>query len=184
VATTKKSTGSLYCLRIELEGVTPLIWRKFWVEGDMTLIQLHHTIQAVMGWTDSHIHEYQIGGARYRTPHPDDDIDGDDAIDDRTVPLHKVLKGISHFGYQYDFGDAWNHTITVEKTEPMPEHPRGCAFIEEGKRGFAAHGLESMGQGVITPDARQSRQGGDDIFVDHMGQTVLVLYGQCTDGKM
>ena len=133
MATTKKSTGSLYCLRIELEGVTPLIWRQFWVEGDTTLIQLHHTIQAVMGWADSHLHEYQIGGARYRMPHPDDDLD-DEAIDDRTVSLNKVLKGISHFGYQYDFGDAWNHTITVEKTEPMPEHPRGCAFIEEGER--------------------------------------------------
>lgn len=55
-------------------------------------------------------------------------------IDERRVQMHKALNRISHFGYLYDFGDSWQHTITVERISPPPEHPRGCAFIEAGER--------------------------------------------------
>jgi hypothetical protein len=43
--------GSLlrYRLRVELEGITPVIWRRVWVEDSMKLIQLHHILQAAMG---------------------------------------------------------------------------------------------------------------------------------------
>ena len=34
----------------------------------------------------------------------------------------------------YDFGDSWRHTITVEKINPPPQYPRGCAVIEAGER--------------------------------------------------
>lgn len=133
MATTKKPSASLFRLRIELEGITPLIWRRFWMEGDVPLVQLHHSIQAIMGWTDAHLHDFQIGGARYSTPTPYDELD-DPSIDDRKVQMQKVLKGITTFGYQYDFGDSWQHTVIIEEVAPQPEHPRGCAFVIEGER--------------------------------------------------
>ena len=133
VAKAKASSASLYQLRIELEDVTPPIWRRFWIEGNASLIKLHHTIQAAMGWTDAHLHEFQIGEILYATPHPEDWPERV-IIDERRVKLHKALNGISRFGYLYDFGDGWQHTITVEEVAPPPKHPRGCAFIEAGER--------------------------------------------------
>lgn len=133
MATRKPTASSLYCLHIELNNVTPPIWRRFWIEGGATLGKLHHTIQAVMGWADYHLHEFLIGGVSYAVPDPDDDPKHP-VVDERQVVLFKVLAGISSFGYQYDFGDDWQHTIKIEKILPPPEHPRGCAFVEAGAR--------------------------------------------------
>lgn len=129
----KAATAKLYCLRIELEGITPAIWRRLWIEGSVNLIKLHHAIQAAMGWTDAHLHEFQIGGAAYATPHPEDDPDRP-VLDERGVRLDKVLEGISAFSYMYDFGDDWQHRITVEKITKATEMSRGHGFVEAGER--------------------------------------------------
>ncbi|MGQ0545566.1 MAG: fumarylacetoacetate hydrolase family protein [Betaproteobacteria bacterium] len=53
----------MFCLRIEFEDITPSICRRLWIDRGVTLIKLHHAIQAAMGWTDSHLHSFHIGGA-------------------------------------------------------------------------------------------------------------------------
>ena len=55
----------LYVLRVTLADIEPEIWRRFVVPSDITLDRLHDVIQIVMGWTDSHLHEFTIGGKRY-----------------------------------------------------------------------------------------------------------------------
>jgi hypothetical protein len=45
-------------IRIALKGTKPLIWRRVAVLADITLGQLHEVIQIVMGWTDSHLHQF------------------------------------------------------------------------------------------------------------------------------
>ncbi len=129
-----KSRGAkLYCLRIQLQDIVPTIWRRIWIEGTVSLVNLHHSIQAAMGWTDAHLHEFEIGGVRYATPNDEDETDRV-IVDERRAKLDKTLKGISSFGYVYDFGDHWEHRITVEKIEPLPDHPYGCAQVEAGER--------------------------------------------------
>ena len=57
----------LYLLKIELLDIEPSIWRRFVVPAGITLDRLHDAIQIVMGWTDSHLHEFTIGNkALYR----------------------------------------------------------------------------------------------------------------------
>ncbi|MBK8740372.1 MAG: plasmid pRiA4b ORF-3 family protein [Betaproteobacteria bacterium] len=129
-------SGTVYCLRIALDDVTPTIWRQVWVESRGSLLNLHHTIQAAMGWTDAHLHQFQIGGIGYATPHPDDEPE-QPVVDEGRVLLQKVLDGISSFGYEYDFGDGWQHMITVEERIPQPEHWRGCAFVAAGGAGLS-----------------------------------------------
>ncbi|WP_457552591.1 IS1096 element passenger TnpR family protein [Desulfobacula sp.] len=41
----------------------------------ITLDRLHDVIQIVMGWTDSHLHEFTIGKKRY-TEYPESKEDG------------------------------------------------------------------------------------------------------------
>jgi len=65
----------LYLLKIRLFDIEPEIWRRFVVPGDITLDRFHDVIQIVMGWTDSHLHEFAIGKKRY-TEYPESKEDG------------------------------------------------------------------------------------------------------------
>lgn len=133
MARSKTNPAKLYCLRVELDDIVPTIWRRVWVQGDVSLIKLHHTIQAAIGWTDAHLHEFQIGGTVYATP-DEEDLSERAIVDERLVPLQKVIGGISRFGYMYDFGDSWRHTVTVEKIAPQHEHWSGAGYVEAGER--------------------------------------------------
>ena len=42
-------------LRIELDDIEPLVWRRVPVAANITLWRLHRVIQAAMGWTHSHL---------------------------------------------------------------------------------------------------------------------------------
>ena len=129
----RKNSAGLMCLHIELDDLTPAIWRRVWVEDRTSLGALHHTVQAAMGWTDAHLHEFRIGGVIHAIPHPEDDPKRA-IVDERRTLLRKALDGISVFSYMYDFGDSWQHTITVEKRVPMPQHWPGCAIVDAGER--------------------------------------------------
>ena len=58
-------TMMIYQLKVTLEGVRPPIWRRIQVKGDTKLGKLHDILQDVMGWTDSHLHDFRVGDARY-----------------------------------------------------------------------------------------------------------------------
>lgn len=62
---------TIYQLKITLRGLRPLIWRRFEVPGEYTLDRLHRVIQRVMGWTDSHLHEFIVRGRHYGTSDPE-----------------------------------------------------------------------------------------------------------------
>ena len=55
-------------IRVALDEVEPAIWRRLVVPLQTTLAQLHHILQAAMGWTDSHLHQFEIGGLRFGDP--------------------------------------------------------------------------------------------------------------------
>lgn len=48
-------------LRIELLEVVPLVWRRVLVSNQWTFASLHRYVQWVLGWTDSHAHEFEVG---------------------------------------------------------------------------------------------------------------------------
>ncbi len=48
-----------------LQGSEPKIWRQLSVLGNMTLADLDRIIQAAMGWTNSHLHQFNIEGHVY-----------------------------------------------------------------------------------------------------------------------
>ena len=52
----------------ELRGIRPPIWRRLALPGRMTLGDLHHVIQAAMGWDDGHLHLFDIAGRHYGDP--------------------------------------------------------------------------------------------------------------------
>ena len=66
-------TEQLARVRISLKGIEPEIWRRVDVPLGMSLKGLHDVIQAVMGWRDYHLFEFQIGQKLYGLPDPPDD---------------------------------------------------------------------------------------------------------------
>jgi len=117
VPASRKQTWS-WQLKIELLGVTPSVWRRIIVPETIKLPKLHTVFQIALGWTNSHLHEFVIGGVRYADPDPDfaDELDH---VDQKNVVLVKAL-GIDSrcFDYVYDFGDDWHHIVIVEEQIP------------------------------------------------------------------
>ncbi len=138
-ATTKtasKAAPSVFTLRIELAESVPTIWRQIEIDSRATLEVLHHVLQAAMGWTDSHLHEFDIAGKRYAKPEDDEYGDLPDTLDEALFTLKDVVKKGKSFTYLYDFGDSWRHNITVLCTTPASESfcDVGSAWIEDGQR--------------------------------------------------
>jgi len=104
--------GRVYQLNLTLKGIRPPIWRRVQVPGTLSLAAFHDMIQTVFGWTDSHLHQFHIGGASYGQP---DDFD-EPVEDESAVTLAKALGArTKRFLYVYDFGDNWEHEVAVEK---------------------------------------------------------------------
>ncbi|HVA78899.1 MAG TPA: plasmid pRiA4b ORF-3 family protein, partial [Candidatus Binataceae bacterium] len=115
-----KRLDNILQFRVWLEDIEPCIWRRIQVPDSLTLKQLHQMIQIVMGWQDSHLHEFTLSGKRYGEPNPEDE---ENLIDERTVRLRDLPLSIGvSIGYAYDFGDDWQHKLVLEKTlVPSPE---------------------------------------------------------------
>jgi hypothetical protein len=139
----------VYQFKITLVDSWPRIWRRILV-ADGTLDDLHEHIQTAMGWTNSHLHEFQIGGRQYGDPELlDEYFDSDPVINSRETQLRKLFGGKRPprtFQYVYDFGDDWNHEIEFEGTCPAEvatEYPicvdGGWACPPEDVGGTAAY---------------------------------------------
>lgn len=105
-------------IRIALQDIEPPIWRRVQVPTDFPLRRLHDLIQAVMGWLDSHLHQFEIGDKLYgQSEIAGEDHFGPPLYSDRNTRLAQLLeRGIDRFTYTHDFGDDWCHEIEIERT--------------------------------------------------------------------
>jgi hypothetical protein len=84
----------------------------------------------MMGWCNYHLHLFDIGGEQYEMKVPGEPME---YLDEKNVKLIKVLPAVGgKFRYEYDFGDSWLVTITVEKVMPAGEGPYPVCI--KGKR--------------------------------------------------
>jgi len=120
----RKPASAVHQLKITLGRVRPPIWRRVQVPSDLTLARLHDVVQDVMGWTDTHLHSFDMGGEEIGIPSPED---WRPVRDERRVRLADVLPSPKERAlYTYDFGDDWEHAIVVEKIlapEPGARYP-------------------------------------------------------------
>ncbi len=111
----------LYQFRITLLDIKPAIWRRIQVK-DCTLADLHGYIQAAFGWSDCHLHQFEIDGVSYSEPAPDGDDFDVDFEDERQVLLSNLLPKSgkrTRWLYEYDFGDDWRHDVLFEGCPPL-----------------------------------------------------------------
>jgi len=108
-----------YQFYIELQGSEPLVWRRIVVPADYTFYELHKAIQGAFGWENSHLFQFSESGFSDQTCYgfPGEDIDPDrETIDARKTKMSGILKKEGQtYCYIYDFGDDWEHRLTLEK---------------------------------------------------------------------
>ena len=108
---------TIYQLKVTLEDIKPPIWRRILVPSNINLGQFHLVLQIVMGWTNSHLHQFRVGETIYGIASEEMDLDlGLDIEGETKYKLSDLLnqeKG--SLKYEYDFGDGWIHKIVLEK---------------------------------------------------------------------
>lgn len=147
-------------IRIELDDLEPAIWRRVEVPLTASLNGLHEVIQAVMLFENYHLFQFDIDDRRYAIPDPEWD-DGRKILDARKVKLGTLVdRGVGKFSYTYDFGDNWQHTVTIEKitsADPTLDYPR---FIDGARRAppedvGGIPGFEEFLEAMIKPRHRE-----------------------------
>jgi Plasmid pRiA4b ORF-3-like protein len=81
--------GTAFELRVTLRGADPPIWRRFRVSAEIRLPALHRVLQRVMGWQNSHLHEFVAGGVSFGEPVEEDNYG---PIDERRIRLSQLIR--------------------------------------------------------------------------------------------
>ena len=115
--------SQVYQLKITLSDTKPPIWRRFLIEPKENLFELHQAIQIIMGWSNSHMHQYRKNKIFYGTP---DEEFGDDfgleILDEKKFKIFQVLDKLkAKIIYEYDMGDSWDHILVLEKILPRED---------------------------------------------------------------
>ena len=114
----EKVALAAYQLTVTLLGIRPAIWRRFQVPAFIPLGSLHEVLQIVMGWTNSHLHQFEKDGKHYGVPE-DDEFGNLGITDESKFTLDQLLKrDADSLVYVYDFGDDWRHDLVLEKILP------------------------------------------------------------------
>ena len=116
--------NTAYQLRIELRDFKPAIYRDVLVDPATPLPKLHKLIQSAMGWEDVHLHGFAVplkSERYYRVPasrrfeKPDAVNWGEPAHNEARFKLQDVMAAPKDkLLYLYDFGDDWEHVITLK----------------------------------------------------------------------
>ncbi len=153
---------SLYQLNIQINIPGYDIWRRVLVPSTFSFEHLHNIIQSVFDWQNYHLHEFTMERTNKKplkiVMDDDPDILGYfnfelfDMAKERFVALEEIFLEQNEIHYEYDFGDSWVHTITLEEIvhgtdfratylegdgERPPEDVGGISGYEEYRRVMA-----------------------------------------------
>lgn len=121
-------TGSVARIRIELRYSKPKIFRRVDVPLSFTLFSLHYVIQAAFGWDGDHLWAFQLGKKDLIRLRMHGRFGwGPDEEETELLRVGTLVDwGVKKFTYTYDFGDTWEHIVTVQRVleaDPNVDYP-------------------------------------------------------------
>lgn len=123
----KAAKPKAFLFSVTLKRTKPIIWRNILVPANVSFNTLHHTIQISMGWTNSHLYEFNILGYCIAKLYEGIEEDERPIINADETTLNDILDTIGEtFEYEYDFGDGWMHIIKLENIQlfdPGQQYP-------------------------------------------------------------
>ncbi|HYZ60916.1 MAG TPA: plasmid pRiA4b ORF-3 family protein [Acetobacteraceae bacterium] len=111
--------GGAVQLKIWLQEISPMVWRRLLVPGTCTLRELHGVIQVAMGWEGIHLFRFRLRAAR----HGSRELSA--SSPDVTLAALRLRRG-ARFTYEYDLNVPWRHELRVEDhlaAEPGKAYP-------------------------------------------------------------
>jgi hypothetical protein len=152
----RSKTDQILQLKVTLAEVEPPVWRRLLVPADMTLAKLHGALQAATGWTNSHLHCFEIPGRRIGMVGVEED--SPELEDEHRVRVASVLpKKGAKLVYRYDYGDDWEHVIEVEDVT-VPDRRLAYPLCIGGGARMSARGLR--GRRRVREPAQRPRVAG------------------------
>lgn len=109
-------SGDVYQLRIELEGISPPVWRRIAVSGRASLHEVHGVIQVAMQRDGTAPYRFEVDGVGYLDP-ADDPEHGRDA-EATALEMLGVREGARWLHVVDDHAEPWCHVVTVERVAP------------------------------------------------------------------
>lgn len=117
-------------IRIEVKYTRPKVWRRVEVPLSYTLWDMNDVIQAIFEWDGDHLWGFHLGrGDRLKLGITDNMGWGPEEADDVRVGT-LVDWGVKKFSYTYDYGDSWDHILTILRVVdagPRIKYPRVVA---------------------------------------------------------
>lgn len=110
--------------KIQLKNIKkPPVWRRVLVPSYYNFMHLHKVIQVAFGWEDYHLFQFSEKGygSENVITRVSDEVDAGFEVqeDAEAMLLSDVFnKEQQTYIYIYDFGDSWEHLITLEKIVP------------------------------------------------------------------
>ena len=150
----------MYELRVVLDmaGIQDLrCERTLQVPAGITFHRLHKIIQTAFAWENNHLYDFILETDKSGRPsvlveppteEPYDFFDTPEVttLNSLNTPIDSVFEKQTKITYEYDFGDAWEHTITLQRVYEVTSYPSvrctewiGEAPMEDcgGPEGFA-----------------------------------------------
>jgi hypothetical protein len=111
-----------YEFEVSLIDAKPRIWRRFLITETASFLDLHEAIQDACGWSNCHLFSFCDLGAKVIAGLPDDE-DGEPDPDAKKVKLRSYFdaKEGTRCGYEYDFGDSWEHDVKLLRALELPQ---------------------------------------------------------------
>lgn len=122
-----KTDEQVLQFRVELQDITPPVWRRIQVPSWYSLWDLHVAIQDAMGWQDRHLHAFRFPGEEWKDvqfgiPNESDGSEEELLQSDIIGWYYAADTLFRKTGdtavYEYDFGDGWLHGIVFEGSVP------------------------------------------------------------------
>lgn len=115
-----------YFIKIALRGVSPMVWRRLRVAGNVSLGKLHKCIRIINKLNDFHLHQFHIYGKDYGINYEGGLYYSDNVYKIYLDNFHFEMG--DKFTYEYNFFKHIMHDIRIEKIQELPlnEHSIVC----------------------------------------------------------
>lgn len=126
----------VFQFKIQIEDIAkPPVWRRLTVPAKFTFTKFHRVLQAAFDWEEAHLFQFAPTGwgssPVINIPDPDfsfmDEDSGAEKLHATKTKLSDIFTAEGQtYVYTYDFGDDWQHRITLEKISASEAKTADC----------------------------------------------------------
>lgn len=135
---TNQKNVDMFTLNVTLNNAPLEIMRQIEVPSNIKLDALAEILAIAMGWEGSHLNQFKANGKFYEETSYEEDAfykkSGWKKFGQHEYSLRDLLnrKG-NKILWEYDFGDSWEHSVTLESRRKMPAYKEYAVKLLKGK---------------------------------------------------